>query len=208
MAVDKRIKAAKEAFAQLASGELAEFECDLVHGRMNSARKAEALAGFREGKTQILVATTVIEVGVDIPEATLMVIHNPERFGLSQLHQLRGRIGRGAEKSYCILVAPPNLGEAAATRLTTFTRLQDGFLLAEEDLKQRGPGEIFGLRQHGRAELALAHPLHDAGLLALARARAGELIAQDPELIAQDLRPLRELMLRVYKDRLILAGIG
>jgi len=175
---------------------------------LSSARKAEVLEGFRAGRSRILVATTVIEVGLDIPEATLMVIHNPERFGLSQLHQLRGRIGRGTGKSYCILVAPGGLGAVARERLAIFARLKDGFLLAEEDLKLRGPGEVFGLRQHGQPELSLAHPLHDARLLALARERAGELIARDPELVAQDLRPLRELLLRVYKDRLLLAGVG
>ena len=204
----QELKAATDEFAALQSGEFADFPCALVHGRMKSSEKAEALAGFRSGETQLLAATTVIEVGVDIPEATLMLIHNPERFGLSQLHQLRGRIGRGSRKSYCILLAPEGIGQAAQRRLETFARLRDGFLLAEEDLKLRGPGEIFGLRQHGRAELARAQPPPAGRLVAGAGWGGGYLLPRHPELVAQDLRPLRELLLRVYQDRLVLAGIG
>ena len=202
------IKAATEQYESLRAGELAGIGCELVHGRMSSARKAEALDRFRAGESRVLVATTVIEVGIDIPEATMMVIHNPERFGLSQLHQLRGRIGRGVEKSYCVLVAPDGLPEASRERLEVFARHRDGFRLAEEDLKLRGPGELFGLRQHGKPELSLAHPLHDARLVALARDLARELAERDPELVARDLGPLRKLLLRVYRDRLTLAATG
>jgi len=202
------IKAATDAFESLRNGELAGVGCELVHGRMSPARKAEALDRFRSGESRVLVATTVIEVGIDIPEATMMVIHNPERFGLSQLHQLRGRIGRGSEKSYCVLVTPDGLPEASRERLEIFTRHRDGFRLAEEDLKLRGPGELFGLRQHGKPELSLAHPLHDARLVTLARDRARDLAERDPELVASDLQPLRELLLRVYRDRLTLATVG
>ena len=137
-----------------------------------------------------------------------MLIHNPERFGLSQLHQLRGRIGRGTAKSYCVLVASGGLGPQARERLGIFVKHRDGFKLAEEDLRLRGPGELFGQRQHGRPELSLAHPLRDARLVALARERAVDLAQRDPELAAADLKPLRALLQRVYKERLTLAGVG
>ena len=202
------LAAATEAYAALVAGPLAGIGCGLIHGRLSAQRKEEALAAFRSGEKPVLVATTVVEVGIDVAEATLMLIHNPERFGLSQLHQLRGRIGRGRRKSYCILVAPAGLGGASRARLEIFVRHRDGFRLAEEDLRLRGPGELFGQRQHGRPELSLAHPLADARLVALARERAAQLAERDPELAAADLRPLRELLRRVYKERLVLAGVG
>lgn len=202
------LAAATQAYEELASGALAGLGCGLIHGRLSAAKKAEALAAFRSGERPVLVATTVIEVGIDVPEATLMLIHNPERFGLSQLHQLRGRIGRGRQKSYCILVAPAGMSETSRERLEIFVKHRDGFRLAEEDLRLRGPGELFGQRQHGRPELSLAHPLTDARLVALARERAAALVARDPELAAADLRPLRELLQRVYRERLLLAGVG
>lgn len=202
------LAAATQAYEELAAGPLAGLGCGLIHGRLSAARKAEALAAFRSGERPVLVATTVIEVGIDVPEATLMLIHNPERFGLSQLHQLRGRIGRGRQKSYCILLAPAGMSETSRQRLEIFVKHRDGFRLAEEDLRLRGPGELFGQRQHGRPELSLAHPLTDARLVALARERAAALVARDPELAAADLRPLRELLQRVYRERLLLAGVG
>lgn len=202
------LAAATQAYEELASGALAGLGCGLIHGRLSAAKKAEALAAFRSGERPVLVATTVIEVGIDVPEATLMLIHNPERFGLSQLHQLRGRIGRGRQKSYCILVAPAGMSETSRERLEIFVKHRDGFRLAEEDLRLRGPGELFGQRQHGRPELSLAHPLTDARLVELARERAAALVARDPELAAADLRPLRELLQRVYRERLLLAGVG
>ncbi|MEZ4395297.1 MAG: ATP-dependent DNA helicase RecG [Candidatus Krumholzibacteriia bacterium] len=202
------LKAATEAFEELEAGPLAGLGCALIHGRLSPARKAEALDAFRSGERPVLVATTVVEVGIDVPEATLMLIHNPERFGLSQLHQLRGRIGRGTAKSYCVLVASGGLGPQARERLEIFVKHRDGFKLAEEDLRLRGPGELFGQRQHGRPELSLAHPLRDARLVALARERAVDLAQRDPELAAADLKPLRALLQRVYKERLTLAGVG
>ncbi len=202
------LAAATEAFAELAAGPLAGLGCGLIHGRLSAAKKDEALAAFRSGEKPVLVATTVIEVGIDVAEATVMVIHNPERFGLSQLHQLRGRIGRGTRKSYCILVAAGGLAGASRERLDIFVRHRDGFRLAEEDLRLRGPGELFGQRQHGRPELSLAHPLDDARLVGLARERAAALAARDPELAAADLRALRDLLQRVYRERLLLAGVG
>jgi ATP-dependent DNA helicase RecG len=202
------LSAATEEFEVLSKGELAGISCELLHGRMNGARKAEIMERFASGETRILVATTVIEVGIDVPEATVMLIHNPERFGLSQLHQLRGRIGRGEKKSYCLLLMPDGVGEAANRRLKLFVAQRDGFRLAEEDLKERGPGDFFGVRQHGRPELRLVHPLDDAALVTLARDRARSLVEQDPELLAGDLRALRSLLSRLFVDRIFLSGVG
>ena len=200
--------AATEEFEALRDGEFKGISCELLHGRMNGARKAEIMERFASGETRILVATTVIEVGIDVPEATVMLIHNPERFGLSQLHQLRGRIGRGSLKSYCLLILPEELGDGARQRLNLFAAHRDGFKLAEEDLKTRGPGDLFGVRQHGRPDLRLVHPLEDAGVVAKARERARQLVEADPELMAPDLRALRNLLRRLFMDRLLLSGVG
>jgi ATP-dependent DNA helicase RecG len=202
------LQAATERYEELSKTDFRDFHCELIHGRMNGARKAEVMERFASGETQLLIATTVIEVGIDIPEATLMVIHNPERFGLSQLHQLRGRIGRGTMKSYCILLEPGNLGEQARQRLEVFVKESDGFVLAEEDLKIRGPGDFFGVRQHGMQDLRLVHPIADAELVALARQRAQAMVSRDPQLMAADLQPLRELLDRLYRNRMPLAGVG
>jgi len=204
----QELLAATEQFESLREGELAGLPCELLHGRMGGARKAEIMQRFATGDLRVLVATTVIEVGIDVPEATMMVIHNPERFGMSQLHQLRGRVGRGERKSYCLLLLPDELGEGARRRLELFVAHRDGFRLAEEDLKLRGPGDFFGIRQHGRPDLRLVSPLADAELVARARERARRLVEEDPELLAADLRPLRELLARRFLDRVLLSGVG
>lgn len=153
----------------------------LLHGRMKTEEKDQVMAGFRSGKTQLLVATTVIEVGVDVPNATIMVIEGAERFGLAQLHQLRGRVGRGAHQSYCILVSSPRTDEGRE-RMQIMQRTSDGFVIAEEDLRLRGPGEFFGTRQHGLPDLKVANPLRDMAILEEAREEALALVERDPGL--------------------------
>jgi len=158
-----------------------EFNVMLLHGRMKSSERETIMSAFKNGEINILVSTTVIEVGVDVPNATLMLIVHAERFGLSQLHQLRGRIGRGFHQSYCILVAYEPYGEEARRRLQIMVKTHDGFRIAEEDLNIRGPGEFFGTRQSGMPDLKVANIVRDARLLQEARKEAFKLIEKDPE---------------------------
>lgn len=159
-----------------------EFKVGLLHGRMKSDERIKVMTEFRAGNIDILVATTVIEVGVDIPNATVMVIEHPERFGLAQLHQLRGRIGRGEELSYCILIVPDAIMDQTKDRLEFFEKNDDGFALAEKDLAIRGPGQIFGTRQHGLPDLKIADWQKDRHWLFKARDEAFALIREDPKL--------------------------
>ena len=154
-----------------------------IHGKMKPKEKDAVMRAFSEGDIDILVSTTVVEVGVDVPNAAVMLIENAECFGLSQLHQLRGRVGRGAHKSYCILVSD-NAGEENRRRLAVMTRTNNGFAIAEEDLKLRGPGDFFGSRQHGLPSLRVADLSCDMELLREARAAAEQLLAADPLLAA------------------------
>ncbi len=160
----------------------------LVHGRLRPADKDAAMAAFQSGETQLLVATTVIEVGVDVPRASLMVIENAERLGLAQLHQLRGRVGRGEEKSSCVLLYRAPLSDTARERLSAIRRHTDGFAIAEEDLRLRGPGEVLGTRQTGLLQFRVADPLRDRELLASVAAAARELSRDDPARVAALLR--------------------
>jgi ATP-dependent DNA helicase RecG len=173
------LKAAMAEFERLGRDEFPKAKLGLLHGRLKSVEKEDVMDRFRRGELQILVATTVIEVGVDVPNATVMVIEHADRFGLAQLHQLRGRIGRGSEKSTCVLVAPRTVTPEGQQRIDTMVATSDGFEIAEHDLKLRGPGEFFGTRQHGDVAFSVAHPLRDAELLELARREAFE-IAADP----------------------------
>ena len=166
------LKAAMEEFERLSKQVFPKLKLGLLHGRLTSEEKEIVMLKFRLNETQILVATTVVEVGVDVPNATVMVIEHAERFGLSQLHQLRGRIGRGAEKSHCILVAPGRMTDNARARLETMVRTSNGFEIAETDLQLRGPGEFFGTRQSGDLGFHIANPLRDRELLDLARKEA------------------------------------
>jgi ATP-dependent DNA helicase RecG len=181
----------------------------LVHGKMPGRDKDAAMAAFQRGDTRVLVATTVIEVGVDVPEATIMVIEHAERFGLAQLHQLRGRVGRGAAQSSCILLykAPP--GEVAKARLGVIRATEDGFRIAEEDLKLRGEGEILGTRQSGAPDFKLAQLAHDADLIAAARDDARLILERDPKLTSPRGEALRLLLYLFERDeaiRLVRAG--
>lgn len=181
----------------------------LVHGQMKGAEKDAVMEAFANGETSILVATTVIEVGVDVPNATIMVIEHAERFGLAQLHQLRGRVGRGTNKSACILLYKPPLGETARARLNALRETEDGFVIAEEDLKLRGGGEVLGTRQSGLPEFRIADLPRDEALLSAARDDARLILNQDPELATERGKALRHLLYLYERDeaiRLLKAG--
>jgi len=168
----------KEAFTKI----FPEFRVGLLHGRMKTREREEVMNSFKNGTIDILVCTTVIEVGVDVPNATLMIIIHAERFGLAQLHQLRGRIGRSSYKSHCILIAYEPLSEEAKSRLNIMVKTSDGFKIAEEDLRIRGPGEFFGTRQSGMPDLKVANIIRDSDILINARKEAFNLIERDAEL--------------------------
>jgi ATP-dependent DNA helicase RecG len=178
-----RSQAAEDTAAQLAEA-LPEVRVGLVHGRMPSAKKDEAMLAFKAGKIQLLVATTVIEVGVDVPNATLMVIENAERMGLAQLHQLRGRVGRGAEASNCVLLYRSPLSELARERLTVIRETNDGFEIARRDMELRGPGELLGTRQTGLAQLRVADLVRDSDLLPRVQQAAELMLGSYPDNIA------------------------
>jgi ATP-dependent DNA helicase RecG len=184
------------------------YRVGLVHGRMKAEEKESVMRSFRAGEIQLLVSTTVIEVGVDVPNATVMVVEHAERFGLSQLHQLRGRVGRGAAQATCILVAPYRRGEDVHKRLQTMAATVDGFRIAEVDLEIRGPGEFLGTRQSGLPDFRVANLLRDTRLLALARETAEEWLAHDPTLARPESTTLRAVLQQRWAGRLGLAGIG
>jgi ATP-dependent DNA helicase RecG len=175
------VRAAVEEHKRLSETIFPEFQIGLLHGRLSSSEKDEALNAFRDNETQIIVSTTVIEVGVDVPNATVMLIENAERFGLSQLHQLRGRVGRGSYKSYCLLMSSSKTPDAHQ-RLSVLEQSQDGFFISEMDLRFRGPGEILGTRQVGLPDFALASLAEDQEVLALARDAAEKIMLRDPAL--------------------------
>ena len=170
---------------------LPEYQISIVHGRMDSDAKEYEMGRFKRGETQIMVSTTVIEVGVDVPNATVMVIENAERFGLSQLHQLRGRVGRGGEQSYCILMTKDKLPSTARERIKTMVDTTDGFRIAETDLRLRGPGDLQGLRQSGILALKLADIVDDEPIVRAARESVQEILEEDPELNSIDNACLR-----------------
>ena len=161
---------------------LPDYRVSIVHGKMKAVDKDREMQLFASGKTHIMVATTVIEVGVNVPNASVMIIESAERFGLSQLHQLRGRVGRGAEQSYCILMTGYKLSSEARLRMETMVRTNDGFEIAEVDLKLRGPGDIAGTQQSGVADLRIADISKDGSILEVARKAAIELLKNDPDL--------------------------
>jgi ATP-dependent DNA helicase RecG len=218
------LQAAIQGAEQLQTGELKDFRVGVLHGRMKQADKEAVMTAFTGGKIQVLVATTVIEVGVDVPNATVMMIEHAERFGLAQLHQLRGRVGRAGYQSYCLLMAatmgrnktlpgkrPTGNQESASLvkeRLEALVRSNDGFAIAEEDLRIRGPGEFFGFRQWGMPEFRVANIVRDGDLLQQARLEAFSLLKQDPQLSASAHRGIKEAMLRKWEKKLELGSVS
>jgi ATP-dependent DNA helicase RecG len=200
------LKAAIEEFERLSKTVFPERKLGLLHGRLSNEEKEDVMQKFRRNEVQILVATTVVEVGVDVPNATVMIIEHSERFGLAQLHQLRGRIGRGASRSHCILVAPYRMSDDARARLETMVRTTNGFEIAETDLQIRGPGEFFGTRQSGELGFHVANPLRDRELLELARKEAFS-IAEDSGQ-EDSLRKMLRLLPPLWQRRYHLAHVG
>jgi ATP-dependent DNA helicase RecG len=202
------LKSATSMFALLSSagGPFAGRRVALVHGRLPADEREAAMRAFRDGAIDVLVATTVVEVGIDVPNATVMLIEHPERFGLSQLHQLRGRVGRGAEDSYCILLG--DVGPDAAERLQVFVTTDDGFAIARADLRLRGMGDLFGEQQSGEATFRVADPLRDEDLNERAREIADRLLASDPELTDPEHSGLRRAMSARYARALELFRVG
>ncbi len=200
-------RSVKAEFERLGKGPLAGLRLAMLHGQMSTAEKQGCMGEFRAGRVDALIATTVIEVGIDVPNATVMVIEDADRFGLSQLHQLRGRVGRGAELSHCLLVADAT-SEEAAQRLRVLTETGDGFAIAEADLRLRGPGEFFGTRQHGLPQFKLADITQEIELLHLAKEDALALLERDANLSQAGHRPLREAIIRQFGPSLGLAQVG
>ena len=196
-ALDPAVKSATE-HAETLRRTFPELTVGCVHGKMKPKEKDAAMDAFVRGETDILVSTTVVEVGVDVPNASLMIVENAERFGLSQLHQLRGRVGRGVHKSWCVLMAHDPT-EEAKQRLRVLVKTSDGFAVAEEDLKLRGPGDFFGSRQHGLPEMHIAELTGSMDTLKEAQEAAKSVIEKDPELSDPELTPLREHIARLFE---------
>jgi ATP-dependent DNA helicase RecG len=200
------LKAATTMYESLSAGPFAGRVVALIHGRVPPDEREKIMRAFRDGKIDILVSTTVIEVGIDVANATVMLIEHPERFGLSQLHQLRGRVGRGAEASYCILLG--DVGDEAAERLRIFVDTDDGFEIARADLRLRGMGNLFGQEQSGEATFRIADPIADEALNVKARAAAEILLDRDPELAARENAGIRKVMSSRYARALELFRVG
>jgi ATP-dependent DNA helicase RecG len=194
-------------FDRLSKGPLSGLRLSMLHGQMDTEEKQRIMLAFRNRESDVLVATTVIEVGIDVPNATIILIDNADRFGLSQLHQLRGRVGRGKDPSHCILIADPatDIGEQ---RLRAMTRTTNGFDIAEMDLQLRGPGEFFGTRQHGLPEFKMADVTQELEMLAQAREDALALLAEDPRLTLPKHKALRQALISQFGETLPLASVG
>ena len=195
------LQAAEEAYEQLRAGPLSEFGVGLIHGQMTGERKQAVMRDFQAGVVRVLVASVVVEVGVDVAAANVMVVMHAERFGLAQLHQLRGRIGRSAHDALCLLVASPS-NPIARKRLDVLVETSDGFKVAEEDLRLRGPGEFFGTAQHGMPDLRVADLIEDFDLLRLARRDACTILGEDPDLALPQHQQIRHELMRLYAGRL------
>lgn len=203
----EELKAATEMAEHLQKSVFPDLRVGLLHGQMKSIEKQEIMAQFNDKQIDILVSTTVIEVGIDVPNATLMVIENAERFGLSQLHQLRGRVGRGEHQSACYLLATPK-GDDSFQRILAMTRTNNGFKIAEADLNIRGPGEFFGTRQSGVPNFKIANIIHDATLLEMAKQEAELLVKADRELNAPTHQLLKRMLQKHWRDNLEIASVG
>jgi ATP-dependent DNA helicase RecG len=201
------VTSAEQLYEQLCSEELDAFRVGIIHGRMSAEEKQDAMQRFRSGETQVLVATSLVEVGVDVPNASVMTIENAERFGLAQLHQLRGRVGRGKHPGFVCAFSPSDSPETRQ-RLEAFAKTADGFELAEIDFKLRGPGDLFGTKQHGLPKLRVADLQSDFEILQTARERARDLLAEDPQLQQTDLAALRDRVQRRYGKTLQLGDVG
>jgi ATP-dependent DNA helicase RecG len=204
---NSRLLAATTEYNRLRTQIFSDTSVGLIHGRMPSDEKEQAMSAFARGVTRVLVATTVVEVGIDVPQATVIVIQHANRYGLSQLHQLRGRVGRGGRPGYCLLMADSD-ADSRNARLDVLTRTTDGFEIAEEDLRLRGPGEMLGTRQHGLPELRVADLLRDHDLLLQAQRDASALLKADPNLHRPEFRALRQTVLNQYGACLDLATTG
>ena len=200
------LKAATKGFDELRTGRFSHRRLELLHGRMDTAAKDDVMRRFRDGQVDMLVSTTVIEVGIDVPNATVMAVEHPERFGLSQLHQLRGRVGRGAEESFCILLG--DVSPESEERLSVVVDTNDGFKVAEADLRMRGMGDLFGQRQHGEATFKVANPFRDLELNELSREAASRLLERDPDLTSRENAPIQAVLKRRYARALELFRVG
>jgi ATP-dependent DNA helicase RecG len=201
-----QVRAAEQMAEHLRKDVFPDLRVGLLHGRMKPAEKEAVMEAFRAGELDILVSTTVIEVGVDVPNAAVMVVEDADRFGLAQLHQLRGRVGRSEHQSFCVLIANPK-SEEGQRRLEILTRTNNGFLIAEEDLRLRGPGEIYGTRQSGMPSFRVADLVKDMRLLEVARQEAFRLLEQDPDLTRPEHQPLREAVMRA-RHRFAIATVS
>jgi ATP-dependent DNA helicase RecG len=201
------IEGAKKRYAQLKCGEFKRYRLGLIHGKLRQKEQDGLMRQFQEKKIDVLVATTVLEVGIDIPHATCMIVEDAQRFGLAQLHQLRGRVGRGSLESFCLLVTSDE-SEISLARIEAMVKYSDGFRIAEEDLKIRGPGEFFGQRQHGLSEFKIANPLTQMQLLKLAREEAIKLVGLDPRFTLRQNTLLREKLLQRFPEYEKLMVVG
>ena len=189
---DTKLRSVNETFAKLSKGVFKSISCELLHGKMSSAQKEDVMRAFKDGKVQVLFSTTVVEVGVDVPNAVLMVVENAERFGLAQLHQLRGRVGRGNAQSYCVLFS-----EKITERMKIMEEMSDGFELSEQDLILRGPGDFFGVEQHGLPPFKIANLYQDMDLLQTATEAANKILENK-----ERFREFLEYMRKKYPDRI------
>jgi ATP-dependent DNA helicase RecG len=202
------LQAAISGAARLQREVFPRWQVGLIHGRMKTDEKDRVMAAFKKGDIQVLVGTTVIEVGIDVANAAVMLVEHADRFGLAQLHQLRGRVGRGGHQSYCLLIGPARLAEESRRRLEALVKSHDGFVIAEEDLNIRGPGEFFGTRQWGPADLRVANLIRDARILEEARQEAASLLQADPELSRPVHAELKSALLRRWKEKLDLVTVS